>query len=77
MMRVKWPGQIIKLQQRKLAESVSCDYQSSVVGCLIPSEKSEVAAFIIINWGVPATNLEELHCRIPIYFSWNISLMMN
>jgi len=32
-----------------------------VVGCLIPSEKFEVAAFIIINWGAPATNLEELH----------------
>lgn len=63
MMRVKWPGQIIKLQQRKLAESVSCDYQSGVVGCLIPSEKSKVAAFIIINWGVPATNLEELRCH--------------
>lgn len=61
-MRVKWPGQIIKLQ-RKLAETVSCDYQSGVVGCLIPSEKSKVAAFIITNWGVPATNLEELHCH--------------
>lgn len=60
MIWVKWPGQIIKLQQRKLTESVS---QSSVVGCLIPSEKFEVAAFIIINWGVPATNLEELHCH--------------